>query len=347
MAPILKWVQQIWQKPPSPRRPEKTSGFVVLDKTQKFEEEQQAWYTPIEFYSVRIGEIFNARYQVIGKLGYGAYSTVWLCRDLKYKCLQSAEHQYITLKVSERNSTQAAREVVVFKHLNSLTTEHGGSRFVRTALDTFELTTSEGSYQCLVHKPLGMHLCELQCLFSSGTLPENILKTTLTHVLFALDFLHTEARLVHTGELLLTASSKDPLPLVTLLQNVVLMLLSDVHGKNILLGIDDEKVLAEFEEAERRHPSARKIDGKRVIHTSRQLGVHGSMGRPVLCDFGESRIGEHDHEGRIQPHQYRAPEVILEMAWNNKVDIWNVGVMVSSPLYGLLSPYFEPHKLAD
>lgn len=211
MAPLLQWVQQIWQKPPSsPKRPPKTSGFEVLDKTQKFEEERQAWYTPAQFYSVCIGEIFNARYQVVGKLGYGAYSTVWLCRDLKYRRVQSAQHQYITLKVSERNSAQAAREAEVFKHLNSLTTEHRGSRSVRMALDTFEFTTAEGSYQCLVHKPLGMHLSQLQRLFVSGTLPENILKATLTHILLALDFLHTEARLVHTGELPRTAISKWP-----------------------------------------------------------------------------------------------------------------------------------------
>ena len=52
------------------------------------------------------------------------------------------------------------------------------------------------------------------------------------------------------------------------------------------------------------------------------------MGRPVLCDFGEARIGEGDHN-LIQPYPYRAPEVILEMSWHNKVDIWMVGVMVS------------------
>lgn len=69
------------------------------------------------------------------------------------------------------------------------------------ALDTFKITTSEGYHHCLVHKPLGLRLLDLQNLFPSGMLPENILKLTLTHVLLALDFLHTEAQVIHTGEL--------------------------------------------------------------------------------------------------------------------------------------------------
>jgi hypothetical protein len=32
----------------------------------------------------------------------------------------------------------------------------------------------------------------------------------------------------------------------------------------------------------------------------------------------------------IQPYLYRAPKVLLRMKWDKKVDIWNVGVLVSS-----------------
>ena len=61
-----------------------TSGFTALDKNKKLEEEAYPWYSPEALYPVRIGEVFNSRYQTIGKLGYGSYSTVWLCRDLEY-----------------------------------------------------------------------------------------------------------------------------------------------------------------------------------------------------------------------------------------------------------------------
>lgn len=36
------------------------------------------------FYPVKLGDVFRSRYQVLSKLGFGANSTVWFCRDLQY-----------------------------------------------------------------------------------------------------------------------------------------------------------------------------------------------------------------------------------------------------------------------
>lgn len=53
-----------------------------------------------------------------------------------------------------------------------------------------------------------------------------------------------------------------------------------------------------------------------------------STGLPVVSDLGEARIGNHMHRGDVMPGIYRAPEVILHMDWDCKVDIWAIGVMV-------------------
>jgi len=45
-------------------------------------EEKPENYCPGGYHPVRLGEIFNDRYQIISKLGYGVYSTVWLAKDL-------------------------------------------------------------------------------------------------------------------------------------------------------------------------------------------------------------------------------------------------------------------------
>lgn len=50
---------------------------------EKLEEETWPFYSPELFYPVRIGEVFQARYQVLGKLGYGGHSTVWMCRNIR------------------------------------------------------------------------------------------------------------------------------------------------------------------------------------------------------------------------------------------------------------------------
>ena len=48
------------------------------------EEERLPFYNRDHYYPMRIGEVLKDRYQVVAKLGYGASSTVWLCRDLRY-----------------------------------------------------------------------------------------------------------------------------------------------------------------------------------------------------------------------------------------------------------------------
>jgi len=61
--------------------------------------------------------------------------------------------------------------------------------------------------------------------------------------------------------------------------------------------------LNSFEKAEMTSPTARKVDGDRVIYTSRPLVPRiYNYGRPVLCDFGEARFGNHDNMADIQPY---------------------------------------------
>ena len=50
-------------------------------------------------------------------------------------------------------------------------------------------------------------------------------------------------------------------------------------------------------------------------------------GLPVICDFGAARMGD-KHTGDVMPGVYRAPEIIMGMGWDCKIDIWSVGVMV-------------------
>ncbi|KAJ5594829.1 kinase-like domain-containing protein [Penicillium hispanicum] len=271
----------------SPVRHFTRSNIQLIDATNALEEETLPWYSQDLFYPVKIGEVFQSRYQVIGKLGFGGYSTVWLCRDL-------IGHQYVTLKVFERGSSEGKREVEVYDRLNACTASHDGAILVRKALDSFQINSAEGFYQCLIHQPLG-----ISNRFRAKVLPEKLVKLTLIHLLLALDYLHSEAGIIHT----------------------------DIQERNVLLGIDNMSVLTDFEEAEKSDPSPRKIVGNRVIYASRKLKKTNEHGRPVLCDFGQARLGSARHSGDIQPYIYRAPEVLLRMSWDQKVDIWNLGLV--------------------
>lgn len=99
-----------------------------------------------------------------------------------------------------------------------------------------------------------------------------------------------------------------------------------------MLTIEDESMVKAFDKSEKEDPSPRKkIDDKRTIYKSRRFDKpkKGSWGLPILCDFGEARIGDIQETGPfVQPDIYRAPEVIFEMPWGPPVDIWNVGALV-------------------
>ena len=42
-------------------------------------------YCPGRYHPVHLGDSFNdGRYEILHKLGFGAFSTVWLARDLQY-----------------------------------------------------------------------------------------------------------------------------------------------------------------------------------------------------------------------------------------------------------------------
>lgn len=107
--------------------------------------------------------------------------------------------------------------------------------------------------------------------------------------------------------------------------------MTDINPSNIMLTIDDDSLLPAFEQAEASDPLPQKfIDDTRTIYGSRKLGLpkDSLWGQPVLCDFGEARIGPGPHRGLIQPELYRAPEVLFDMGWDSSADIWNVAVMV-------------------
>lgn len=47
------------------------------------EDEEENNYEPGGYHPVEINEVFDDRYVVLRKLGFGHFSTVWLCRDMQ------------------------------------------------------------------------------------------------------------------------------------------------------------------------------------------------------------------------------------------------------------------------
>lgn len=60
------------------------SGNCSLYGESDEEQEDDTQYCRGGYHPVVIGDVFDNRYRVIRKLGWGHFSTVWLCRDILY-----------------------------------------------------------------------------------------------------------------------------------------------------------------------------------------------------------------------------------------------------------------------
>lgn len=76
-------------------------------------------------------------------------------------------------------------------------------------LDTFELEGAQGPNVCIVHKPLSLSLRDIREM-ADGKVPAEILKPMIYGMLLGLDYLHSEAQVVHTGALTFSGSNWCP-----------------------------------------------------------------------------------------------------------------------------------------
>jgi serine/threonine-protein kinase SRPK3 len=72
-----------FRKPPWLQLHFPTTGFQMVVDNVILEEQQLDEFKRGVYYPVNIGDVYAARYQVVGELGFGVTSTAWLARDLK------------------------------------------------------------------------------------------------------------------------------------------------------------------------------------------------------------------------------------------------------------------------
>ncbi|OQE13385.1 hypothetical protein PENFLA_c049G09239 [Penicillium flavigenum] len=134
----------------------------AMAEGEAIEEQSLPRYRERRYYPVKIGEVFKDQYRVIAKLGYGAYSTVWLAWD-------QSQHTESSPVLNEINMLQRLK-----RFADTEQRDLPGIGFTRLADDMFEIdgASIDGRHYCIALRPEGQSMGVLQETFPNAILPK-------------------------------------------------------------------------------------------------------------------------------------------------------------------------------
>lgn len=98
------------------------------------------------------------------------------------------------------NKEAAQHEVEVCKRVCSANPSHNGLPYIQILIESFEVTGPDGTHVCLVFEPMRETLSLFQSRLKHKRFTLELMKMYLVCLLNGLDYLHSECRIVHTGE---------------------------------------------------------------------------------------------------------------------------------------------------
>ncbi|RDL35336.1 uncharacterized protein BP5553_07267 [Venustampulla echinocandica] len=273
---------------------------------EAIDEETIPNYSPNDYYSTHSGHVLNNRYQAITKLGWGFGSTLWLAEDLwRFNEVESPRYVAVKIGACTYGSIAAAEhELTLSQRIASTNPSHPGAGYIRTPIDNFQINGSHGIHICLVYRPMRETLYDFQRRFKNRRLPRQLLKLYVVLLLQGLNYLHSEY----------------------------------LKDDNVLVDLESESVLEDFVQQQRQISLPRHVmdDGHITYLSQSEFGpLRDYFILPEIADLDLAQSG--DGPARIhpvQPHRYRAPEVILGTGWSYSADIWNMGVLIWNMMEG-------------
>ncbi|EPE26262.1 Protein kinase-like (PK-like) [Glarea lozoyensis ATCC 20868] len=281
--------------------------------TQAIDEETIPNYRRTDYYSNHPGKVLHNKYETITKLGWGFGSTVWLAEDLRRPEDQTDAPRYVAIKIGTRTygSTSAAEhELKLSQWIATANPSHPGAGYIRTPIDNFKIDGSHGPHICLVYRPMRETMLDFQNRFRNQRFPPKILRLYIALLLQGLNYLHSECHLIHT----------------------------DLKSDNVLVDLENESVLEDFVQQQKQSYLPRHVtdDGHSTYLSQSDFGpLRDYFILPEIADLDLAQFGEglaRIHP--VQPHRYRAPEVILGTTWSYSADIWNLGVLIWNMMEG-------------
>ncbi|KAK0223911.1 kinase-like domain-containing protein [Armillaria fumosa] len=254
----------------------------------------------------------GSEYTLVRPLGNGGFSTVWLAQTDKEDDVDDGASFHTALTyLSPPASNLVAIKVLTTagertRELSKhLRLDHPPDQLVRL-LDHF--TFSERQRDRRVSLPAALPVRPVPAPFPSTCLVLSLHGPTLSDLR------------QHLGTRWL------PLPIVRRITTDVLAALDFLHSQHLIhTDVQPRNILLSLPDA---------------------LSLDQSEWRFVLADLGHAVQLPHKRHpsSNVQPHALRAPEVILGLNWDEKIDIWNLGCLVYEFATGgpLFDPFFQP-----
>ncbi|XP_076598060.1 SRSF protein kinase 1a isoform X2 [Chaetodon auriga] len=175
----------------SPQEPEEPEEILGSDDE---EQEDPNDYCKGGYHHVKVGDLYNGKYHVIRKLGWGHFSTVWLAWDIQVK-------RFVAMKVvksAEHYTETAVDEIKLLTSVRNSDPNDPNREMVVQLLDDFKISGVNGTHVCMVFEVLGHHLLKWIIKSNYQGLPLPCVKSIVRQVLQGLDYLHTKCEIIHT-----------------------------------------------------------------------------------------------------------------------------------------------------
>ncbi|BCS12688.1 hypothetical protein ALUC_50734A [Aspergillus luchuensis] len=284
----------------------------IYDVVEPFEEYRQGGYHPVHLHDVLLH-----RYEVIGKIAYGQYSTVWLAKD------QLKNSQQVVLKILKAEASQDNnRELSILLTLSDSNIDHPGKKQIVELLDHFYTKGPNGTHLCLVFPTT---ISDGAALTVSGSPREvSYIRAISRQLLLGLDFLH-QSGIVHY-----------------------------LQPANILFsmagGTDMEALLQPPEFSPVKWLGGVTVDDSApeyLVPSQKRRGQLSDAHFPTLevriGDFGGAQYVQYCDEKPVTPLGLRAPELFRktrDTSIDTTLDIWALGCLIfalatNEPLFPL------------
>ncbi|KAM9350936.1 SRSF protein kinase 1a isoform 1-T1 [Symphorus nematophorus] len=189
--PVNPRARQQPQQEASPQEPEEPEEILGSDDE---EQEDPNDYCKGGYHHVKVGDLYNGKYHVIRKLGWGHFSTVWLAWDIQVK-------RFVAMKVvksAEHYTETAVDEIKLLRSVRNSDPNDPNREMVVQLLDDFKISGVNGTHVCMVFEVLGHHLLKWIIKSNYQGLPLPCVKSIVRQVLQGLDYLHTKCQIIHT-----------------------------------------------------------------------------------------------------------------------------------------------------